>query len=308
MRFITITIISLLLSASSFAERAPVVTINQFVNHPALNAATKGIKTALKQNGIIAGRDQIIVDNAQGNIANAVQIAKHQASLSPKVMVGVATPSAQSQLKALPKNCTLGFVAVSDPSAAGLTGNEVLGVTDSPPIAELLDVLKKVMPNAKTIGVVYNPGEVNSVKTVEDLKTLCTERHINLEVAPINNTADVNMATNSLVNKIDVLYIPQDNTAVSAVDAIVKICMKAKIPVIANDPMLVKNKLLFALGTDYFRDGIQLGNMIAKHLRGIKNEPNIAPSSDKELVFNEQVAAKLGISIPITQKLNAGKL
>lgn len=298
MKLSILTIATCLLIAPAYADNKPIVAINQFVSHSALDAATKGVEAALKENGIISNDDQIMIDNAQGSIANAAQISKHQASLLPKVMVGVATPSAQSQLKALPKNTIMGFVAVTDPKAAGLTEKNILGVTDSPPVEELLDVLKRILPKTKTIGAIYNPGEVNSTKTIERLRKLAAEKGMEVKVAPINNTGDISLATNSIINKVDVLYLPQDNTAVSAADAIIKICMKAKIPVVANIPTLIKNKLLFALGTDYYKDGLQLGNMIAKRLNGKRIEQNIAPSSQKELIINKQVAAELNISIP----------
>lgn len=293
----------------SLSDKPILVTINQFVSHPALDAATKGVKTALKKNGIAIGRDEVRVENAQGSIANAVQIAKHQASLNPNVMIAIATPSAQSCIKVLKQNVLLGFVAVTDPVAAGLSGREnVVGVTDNPPINELLDVLQKVMPKARTIGVVFNPGESNSVNVIAKLEKLATERGMNVVKSSVDSTANISLAVHSIAQKVDVIYLPQDNMIVSAIDSVAKICAKAKIPVISNDPGLIKKKLLFAIGTDYFKDGIQLGNMIAKRLNGEEVSPAIAPSSDKELVFNNKVAEKLGIVIPINLRLNEGKL
>ena len=118
------------------------ITINQFVSHPALDQAKAGVEEALKNRGLYPDRVSIKFDNAQGNIAMSTQIAKHQASLQPAFMVAIATPAAQSSLKAAPKTTIVAFTAVSDPQAAGLTeALNVIGVADSPPLEELLDTV-----------------------------------------------------------------------------------------------------------------------------------------------------------------------
>ena len=148
----------------SFASEKALITINQYVNHIALDAAYEGIMQSLNERKVLPNRAAIITSNAQGNISNSVQISKHHASLSPDFMVAVATPAEQTNLKAKSANSTMAFVAVTDPSAANLLGaKNVIGVSDSPPIADLVDVIRKIFPDLKSVGIISNSGEINSV-------------------------------------------------------------------------------------------------------------------------------------------------
>jgi len=291
-------ILTIGINSTALESEKILITINQFVNHPALDAATDGIRNALKDRGFIPGKVEIKFDNAQGNMANAAQIAKHQAALQPAVMVAIATPSAQVTLKAKNANSLLAFAAVTDPNAAGLAGTNIIGVGDQPPIYDLLKVIKQTLPQAKTIGIIFNPGEVNSVKMTEEMNKLASADGFKIEKAIVNSSSNIKLAVQQLIPNVDLIYLPQDNLVVSSIDTIAKIALKAKVPVVANDSTLVRKGLLFALGSDYFQDGIKLGNMIADHLSGIKVTPNIQSAGAKTLKFNDKIAAELNIVIP----------
>ena len=128
----------------AFSNEKLLITVNQFVKHDALDAAYDGFYKALSDRKVLE-LAEIIVANAQGSMSNSIQIAKHQASLMPAFMVGISTPSAQSILKAIDKdNSTLAFVAVTDPKAANLIRDGVIGVSDVPPIKELLEIIRKI--------------------------------------------------------------------------------------------------------------------------------------------------------------------
>ena len=135
---------------SSIAEDKTTITVNQFVSHVALDAAYNGLVKGLEERNILPNKARIIMGNAQGNIGNSAQIAKHQASLEPEFMVAIATPSAQVIMKAKTDTSTLAFLAVSDPEAINLTNRaDVIGVADNPPIEELIEKIAQIFPDIK---------------------------------------------------------------------------------------------------------------------------------------------------------------
>ncbi len=237
--------------------------------------------------------------NAQGNIGNSAQIAKHQASAKPEFMVAIATPSAQTLMKAKTDTSTLAFLAVSDPEAINLTNRvDVIGVADNPPIEELIEKATQIFPAVKNIGVIFNYGEINSVSTVEKLEKILKDRNLTLKKIAITNSNDIKNAFNKLIGEVDLIYIPQDNTVVSALASMVSMSRANKIPLISNDPTLVDQGVMMAFGTNYFRSGEQLGNMIADLIEGKKLEKNIQNTNIKELKLNDAVVKELGVVIP----------
>ena len=284
---------------TSLAEEKILITVNQFVSHIALDTAYDGLAKSLSDRKIVPERAEIILSNAQGNISNSVQIAKHHASLTPKFMVAIATPAAQANLKAKGSGTMLAFVAVTDPAAANLTGYEdIIGVTDNPPIAELIDVVRQIFPKLKTVGVIFNAGEINSIKMIENLEKILTEHNIKLKKVSITSSNDIKNAMNKLVGFVDLIYLPQDNSVVSALDNIAKISSTNKTPLIANDPTLVDRGVMIALGANYFKSGEQLGNMIADLIEGKELAANIQNTNIKELQINRKLAKRFNIDIP----------
>jgi putative ABC transport system substrate-binding protein len=290
-------------STNSLAEEKILITINQFVSHISLDAVQAGLNDALRNREIIPERASIIAGNAQGNISNSVQISKHHASFKPKFMVAIATASAQTNLKAMgsDSDTILAFAAVTDPSEANLTGHDnVIGVTDDPPLEELINLAMQIFPNLKIVGVISNSGEVNSVKVTEDLKVILDKHNIKLKKVSISSSNDVKNAMNKLIGEVDFIYLPQDNSLVSALENIVSISKITKTPLLASDPTLVDKGVLMALGANYFKSGEQLGNMIADLMDGKVLEPSIQNMTAKELKINKQLAEEFGIDIPKT--------
>lgn len=284
------------------------IAVNKFVDHPALNAASNGVKEAIRQR-----IPSVIIDeqDAQGISTNAFQIAKHQASSKPTAMVAIATPSAQSILKARKNNdIIVGFAAVTDAKAANLdNGVNIIGVTDSPPVEKLITLTSKIFPNKKKIGTLYNPGEINSVNTISRLKNICDELGFELIEAPVNSSSNVKMATQKLVDSVDIIYIPQDNMVVSSIEAVVQVTGANNIPVVDNIPLIsnddsyLSKGVLIALGTNYYKSGIQLGNMIVDQIESGKTESNIQNASSEELQLNDNLLAKFGITRKQIEKL-----
>jgi putative ABC transport system substrate-binding protein len=283
---ISLTAISLALAS----ER--IVAVNQYAHHPALDEVSLGLKEVLSTDKDI----KLVLENSQGSITTSIQVAKHLASLSPDVMVAIATPAGQTMLKARNAKTTLAFAAVTDPKAAGLIGDNIIGVTDNPPVEELLATTLKVLPNIKKIGIIFNAAEVNSVTVAKLMTELAKSKGIEVIEAAVNSTNDIALASKGLVGKVEVIYLPQDNTVVSAVSVIARIASQNKIPLISNDPALVDKGVFLALGCNYKKAGNQLAQMILSNMQG-ELKTNIVEAKAKELRVNHEVAKALQIKV-----------
>jgi putative ABC transport system substrate-binding protein len=288
------------------AQEKPVtVAITQIVEHPSLDVVREGILEILKKQGYIETKNlKIIYENAQGNVTTAAQIAKKLVGLNPDVIVAISTPSAQSAAAALKGyDIPLVFAAVSDPLSAQLVLNMekpeglITGATDNQPIEEQIELMKEIIPSLKTLGVLYNPGEINSVKIVEKLKQKADSFQI-LE-ATASKTNEVPASAQKLLETVDALYIPTDNMIVSALPAVLNIAFSSKKPVFSTDPDLVKQGVLASIGREYKDVGKLAGEMVVRLLNGEKPKdiPVQAPSK-KHLYLNMKTAETLHMEIP----------
>ena len=217
-------------------SESKIISIHQFISATPLDDACSGLKQALQDRQVLPEKASIVMSNSQGSVANCIQTAKHLAAQNPKFMVSIGTPAAQADLKVCPKNSTLAFLAITDPSAANLVKDFVIGVTDTPPLVELVSIVKDIFPNIKSVGVVFNSGEVNSVKNVDELELILKKHDIALKKLSIVSSNDVKSAITSLIGGVDIIYLPQDNSVVAALGSIAQISKNNKIPLIANDP------------------------------------------------------------------------
>lgn len=280
------------------------VALTAIVEHPALDAARDGVRDELKAAGFEAGKNlKFEYQSAQGNTGTAAQIARKYVGEKPDVIVAIATPSAQAVVAAT-KTIPVVYSAVTDPVAAKLvktwdaSGSNVTGVSDLSPLAKHLDLIKKVVPNAKRVGVIYSPGEANSVAIVEALKKASAEAGLSLVEAAAPRTVDVAGAAQSLVGKADVIYAPTDNNVMSAFEAIVKVAQQARLPVVAADTEAVKRGAVAALGLNYYDLGRQTGKVVVRVLKG--EAPGAIPSQVSqtfELHVNPAAAQKQGIAL-----------
>jgi len=280
------------------------VAITQIVEHPALDAVRKGVKDALAKAGFKAGKNlKWTYENAQGNGVTAGQIARKFIGDAPDVIVAIATPSAQT-VAAATKTIPLVFSAVTDPVGAKLVSNwekpgkNITGTSDMSPIAAHLKMVKEVSPNTRRLGVVSNPGEANSVVLVEMIKREGPKLGMSVTVAAATKSGEVLQAARSLVGKVDAIYIPTDNTVVSAFEAVVKVGKDAKIPVFAGDTDSVARGAVAALGFNYYDVGVETGNIVVKILNGAK--PGDIPVSfvtKLELAVNLKSAKAMGVAI-----------
>ncbi len=278
------------------------VAITAIVEHPALDAVRDGVLEALHEAGYIQGKNlKWQYQSAQGNTATAGQIARKFIGDKPDVLVAIATPSAQSAVAGT-KRVPIVFSAVTDPVEAQLvssweaSGTNVTGVSDLLELDKQVELILKLVPHAKKIGMVYNPGEANSVVVVEAFKKILPKYGMQLVEAAAPRSIDVGSAARSLVGKVDVIYTNTDNNVVSAYEALVKVGNDRKIPLIASDTDSVKRGAIAALGMDYRDLGRQTGRMVVRILEGEKpGDIKTETSSNLQLFLNETAAKKQGI-------------
>ncbi|MBV8625586.1 MAG: ABC transporter substrate-binding protein [Herbaspirillum sp.] len=280
------------------------VAVTAIVEHPALDAVRDGVKDELKEEGFEAGKNlKWEYQSAQGNTGTAAQIARKFVGDKPDAIVAIATPSAQA-LVAATKSIPVIYSGVTDPVAAQLvkdwkaSGTNVTGVSDLLELDKQVELIKRVVPNAKRVGMVYNPGEANSAVVVKALKELLTKSGMTLVEAAAPRSVDVGSAAKSLIGKVDVIYTNTDNNVVSAYEALVKVGNDAKIPLVASDTDSVKRGAIAALGVNYYDLGRQTGKMVGRILKGEKpGDIPSATSSKLELFVNTAAAQKQGVTL-----------
>ena len=294
-----------LASAAPFALAADkTVAVTAIVEHPALDAVRDGVRDELKAAGFENGKGlKFEFQSAQGNTGTAAQIARKYVGDKPAAIVAIATPSAQAVVAAT-KDIPVVYSAVTDPVAAKLvkswdaSGTNVTGVSDLSPLTRHLELIRRVAPAAKRVGVIYSPGEANSVAIVEALKKAAPAAGFVLVEASAPRSVDVAGAAQSLVGKADVIYAPTDNNVMSAFEGIVKVAQAAKIPVVAADTDAVKRGAVAALGLNYYDIGRQTGKVVVRILNG--EAPGAIPSQTSqsfELFVNPAAAQKQGVTL-----------
>ena len=252
------------------------MAVTAIVDHPALDAVRKGVEDELKAQGWQAGKNlKYQYQSAQGNAATAGQIVRKFIGDKADAIVAIATPSAQAAAAAT-SSVPIVFSAVTDPVAAKLVkdlkapGGNVTGVSDRLPLAPQVDLMLKVVPTAKRVGIVYSPGEINSTILIKELKAVLAQRGMTLVSAAAPRTVDVQAATKSLVGKVDLIYSSTDNNVVSAYETMVRVATDAKLPMIAADTSSIKRGAVAALGMNYYDMGRQTGKMVVRILKGEK--------------------------------------
>ncbi|MBE9142214.1 ABC transporter substrate-binding protein [Planktothrix mougeotii] len=309
---IATTLISTLLgcasgqSSSTSDSKIPqkFVAVTQIVEHPSLDATRKGIQDELAAAGLKAGETlKWEWESAQGNPSTATQIANKFVGENPDVIVAIATPSAQASV-AVARNIPVIFSAVTDPLGAKLVNNLekpgglVTGVTDLSPVNKQLDLIQEMTPTVKRLGVIYNAGEANSVSLIDLLKIEATKRGLTVVEATANRSSDVATSARSLVGKVEAIYIPTDNTIVSALESVIQVGIDNKIPIYAADTDSVKRGAMAGLSFNYYDVGRQTGKVVLQVLKG-ESPGNIPVKSVEklQLFINMKSATAMGVKI-----------
>jgi putative ABC transport system substrate-binding protein len=299
-----LTFALLVFTAAQVGAQDYQIGISQFVEHPALDAAREGFIEGLAEEGFTEDMVEFTVQNAQADFATAQSIAQQFKSNNLDLVLAIATPNAQAAANVITDTPVL-FTAVTDPVEAGIVasmeqpGGNLTGTTDMNPVADQIALIKEFIPEITDLGVLYNPGEVNSVVQVDLVKETTAEMGINLHEGTVSNSSEVSLATSSLIGDVDAIYVPTDNIIVSALPSVLNITNQNKIPVFASENGQVRQGAIATLGIDYKLLGIQTGKMAARVLNGESPaEMSVESSDELKLYLNAKAAENLELEIP----------
>lgn len=289
------------------------IGVVQIVQHGSLDEANKGFVDALKERGYGPDKVEIDQENAQGDQSNLKTIVSRFKAEKPKLICAIATPAAQAAANEI-KDIPIVGTAITDYTSAKLVQNDekpsgnVTGVSDFASMDAQMDMAGKLIPQAKNVGLIYCSSEVNSEVQANQMKDYCKKHGLSVEERTVNNVNDIQQVAESLVGKVDYIYVPTDNTLASSIPTLMKITDANKIPVIVGADIMAKDGALAALSVDYYRLGKQTGELAADILDG-KVKPETSPiqhQKDYTIVINKQDAEILGIQIPeeIAKKAN----
>ncbi len=292
-------------SEEQAAAESYAIGIVQLVEHPALDATREGFIDALVSEGFKDG-DNLSIDykNAQNEMPTAVTISEGFVADKVDLILAIATPCAQAAATAT-KEIPILITAVTDAVEAGVVesmerpNTNVTGTTDMNPIKEQLELILEIDPAVKNIGIIYNSGEVNSVVQVDVAKEVAPELGVEIIEAVATNSGEVGTAAESLVGKVDAIYVPTDNTVVSALRSVVRVAEDHDLALVAGDVESVENGAVATLGISYYGLGYQTGLMAAEVLRGA--DPATMPivgSREFTYAINKTAAKNMGLELP----------
>ena len=271
------------------------IGVTQFMTHPSLDLVKKGFEDAIKQAGIDADFDE---KNANGEVSTATLIANNYKADKKDLVFGIATPSAQ-QLANNITDIPVLFSAVTDPASAKILNSNVTGTSDKVDnVSQQLDLLLKLNPNVKKIGVLYNPSEQNSLVQIAEIQKRAKEKKLEVVLQGITNFGELAQATKNLLTQVDALYLPTDNLVVSGMQLITSEAINAKKIVVVSENSSVEIGALFTMGIDYYELGKRTGQMAVEILNGkpVSQVP-FETSKQLKLYVNEKTAKALGIDI-----------
>ena len=281
------------------------IGISQFITHQSLDATREGFVDELVKQGYVEGENiEIDLQNAQGEQRNLKTISQQLAE-SSDVVLAIATPSAQS-LANTTQTTPVIFSAVTDPVSAKLVesrehpGGNVTGTSDqsSDAISIQINLIKKVLPKAKTIGILYTQSEPNSVVQKDEAKRILEEKGFTVVEKTILDSNNVKAAAESLMTEVDMVFVPTDNIISSTMETVKQVSIKHKVPVFGGSTEMVAVGGLYNYGTNYEELGRQTARMLIRVLKGEKPENMAVELPEKlELHTNQEMADALGIDI-----------
>lgn len=284
------------------------IGITQIITHPALDANRKGFIDQMAKEGFVEGKNvEYDFRNPEGDMTLAASIAQKFVLDKVDLILSIATPTSQACVKAVENTkIPVVFGSVTDPVAAGLVeswdhpGRNVTGISDWADVTTQIQLIIDIVPNVKKLGVIYNAGEVNSKVQVDELKKCAPALGIEKIIeATAATTADVMTAAQSLVGRVDAIWVPTDNTVVSAFEAAVKICEDNKIPLFAADVATVERGAIGTPGIDYYQLGIECGQVAARILKGTSPADIPVKRVDMtSLYINPSAAQRMGATLP----------
>lgn len=273
--------------------------------HEALDKARNGFIDALAEGGYVEG-EKITIDfqNAQGDQSNLKTMSQKFVNDGDDLVLAIATPAAQS-MAAETQEIPILATAITDYPEAGLVesneapGVNLSGTSDKTPVTEQMDLLKQILPDVQTVGILYNSSEANSEIQAQEAIAACEALGLGYKEGTVTNVNDIQQVVQSIASEVDALYIPTDNTFASAMPLVASITDVEKVPVICGENGMVKGGGLATVGIDYYKLGQQTGKMAIRVLEGedISAMPIEFPDTT-EVCVNLDTAAKIGVTIP----------
>ena len=294
-------------AAATEAAGTYTIGISQFAEHGSLDNCKEGFLAGLAEAGIVEGDNLTVVfDNAQADTGTAATIADNFVSQKVDMICAIATPSAMAAYNStMETEIPVIYTAISDPVGAGLAkeggasvGN-ITGTSDALPVTNQLEMVRKMLPDAKKIGILYTTSEANSVSTIEEYKSEASAYGFEIVATGINTIADVPMAAVDMVSKVDCISNLTDNTVVSALQTVLEEANKKNIPVFGSEIEQVKNGCVASMGIDYVELGRQTGAMAAKVLLGEAKAQEMPYEiiTEASLYVNTAAAEKIGMML-----------
>lgn len=281
------------------------IGVVQIVQHGSLDEANRGFVDGLKKRGYDESKVEFDQENAQGDQSNLKTIISRFKGEKMNLICAIATPAAQAAANEI-RDVPIVGTAITDYVSAKLVqnnekpGGNLTGVSDLAPMENQMEMGLALVPQAKTIGLIYCSSEVNSEIQANMMKDYCSKHGLAVEERTVNNVNDIQQVAESLVGKVDFIYVPTDNTLASSIPTLMKVTDTNKIPVIVGADLMAKDGALAALSVDYYKLGLQTGELAADILDG-KVKPESAPIQHQKeftIVINKQDAEILGIKIP----------
>ena len=289
------------LSAQGAVESVPSeetvrIGISKLMVHPALDSIEEGIRDYLTEHGINA---EFETQTANGEVSTAISIARLFETEGKDLVIGIATPTAQALANVF-QDIPVIYATVTDPESAGLAGlQNVCGTSDMVPVAAQLELIEEIT-GAERLGMIYTSSEANGITLMEAMQDACDETGVELVTASVSNSAEVRMAVQSIIDRVDAVYVSTDNTVISAIAAVSDVCMDSGVPLFAADTTSsFGTDVLLAGGFDYYQSGRLTGEVVERVLKGEAPEDiGTLYLENLEIYVNTDTAAALGITIP----------
>lgn len=300
------------------AQGSYTIGISQFAEHGSLDNCKEGFLEGLAEQGIEEGKNlEILFDNAQADTGTAATIADNFVSKKADLICAIATPSAMSAYNScMNTDIPVIYTAVSDPVGAGLANDDgvpagnITGTSDALPVEEQLEMIHTMMPDAKTVGILYTTSEANSISTIKEYKEKAGNYGLEIVDTGINTIADVEMAAKDMAAKVDCISNLTDNTVVSALQTVLAAANDQGIPVFGSEIEQVKNGCMASMGIDYIALGKQTGMMAAKVLMGETSAADMKYEicAGANLYVNTAAAEKINFELDDTYINNAAEI
>lgn len=290
---------------------APTVAIVNYVTYPILDESIRGIKAELADRGFAGDKIHFIDVNANGQAELLAAIAQEVVSRNPDVIVPVSTPVTQAIVKAGGTSQPIVFSTVTNPDDVGMASHppNVTGVSDAVNYGANVELIQQLLPEARVIGMIYNPGERNSQFGVDEIRRIAASRSLEVVLATVSGSSEVADAARALAQKAQVFYVGSDNTVASAINGLLSVANEHRIPVIASDAGSVDQGALAAVSVDYSRVGREAGRIVAQVLETDQAPgaiPNVIVRGDA-LILNDSAARKIGYQFPDAVRQRASR-